>query len=216
MTRWIGSERAYSRAEILSDGVVHLIGLAFAAVATPALIWAAVVWHGDWMTVTATAIYAISLLLMLGFSALYNMTPGSPWVALYKRLDHSAIYVKIAGTYTPLLLMSGAPAGPLLTGIWAAALGGVGLKIAAPDRLRWLGLVLYLGIGWAGVALGQEAFDGLGPVAVGLIVAGGLLYTGGVAFFLWERLQFHNTIWHVFVLAASACIYGAVFSELAA
>ena len=114
-----------------------------------------------------------------------------------------------------VVALTGGAGLPFLAGIWAAALSGAGLKIVSPDRLRWLGLALYLGLGWAGVALGGGLIEALSGPALALVVAGGLTYTAGVVFFLWNRLPFHNTIWHAFVVAATICLYAAIYHEVA-
>jgi hemolysin III len=156
-----------------------------------------------------TSIYGAALILMLLSSALYNMIQVPRWSWLLKRLDHSAIYMKIAGTFTPFTLMSGQ--GLALTiGLWGAALLGVALKVVDPYRFRWPGLALYLGMGWGGALAGAALFAALPAPVIALVVAGGLLYTVGVVFYLWEKLPFHNTIWHVFVLVASVVFYAAV------
>jgi hemolysin III len=201
--------RSYSRAEYVSDAVVHVAGLALALVAVPALIVAAALLRGDAPALVGTAIYGVALILMLGCSALYNIVVRPDWAWLLKRLDHSAIYMKIAGTYTPFTLITGQGLA-LTAGLWGAALVGVGLKIIDPHRFRWAGLALYLGMGWGGVLAGGAMLASLPGPVVALMIAGGLLYTLGVAFYLWERLPFHNTIWHVFVLAATAVFFGAV------
>lgn len=204
----------YSRAERLSDAVIHVLGLILAGLAVPVLIAVAVVRHGEWTVVTATAVYGVTLLAMLACSAIYNMSNAERWLPVFKRMDHSAIYLKIAGTYTPVIALTGGAGLPFLVGIWTAAVSGAGLKILSPDRLRWLGLSLYLGLGWAGVIAGGGLIGALSGPALGFVIAGGLLYTVGVGFFLWERLPFHNTIWHGFVLAATLALYVAILIEL--
>ncbi len=201
--------RVYTRAEYLSDAVVHVAGVGLALMAVPALIAAAAIERGDAPTLVGTAVYGVALILMLGFSALYNMVQRPDWGWLLKRLDHSAIYMKIAGTYTPFTLITGQGL-TLTAGLWGAALLGVGLKVADPVRFRWPGLALYLGMGWGGVLAGGALLAALPGPVVGLMIAGGLLYTLGVVFHLWVRLPYHNTIWHVFVLAASAVFFAAV------
>ncbi len=208
----------YSRPERLSDAAVHWGGLGLAALGVPVLIHAVVTQRGDGASIAAVALYGACLMAMLGFSALYNVTQTGRWTPIWRRLDHSAIFMKIAGTFTPLVALSGAAAGsggPLLIGLWCTALGGTSLKVLAPDRLRWLGLVLYLGMGWIGVYAGADVVAALAPEARRLVVLGGTLYTLGVAFYLWQSLPFHTTIWHVFVLVASASFYFAILAEVA-
>lgn len=202
--------QAYSRAERLSDAVIHVSGIAFVAVAVPVLI-AVALWAGaGGLAVAGAAVYGATLAAMICFSAAYNMARPGRWKAVLRRLDHSAIYAKIAGTYTPFTLAAGPHAGWLLAGLWGAALAGIGLKTVSPERLKWLALALYLAMGWAGVAAGSAFTAHLSTPVLALIVTGGILYTLGVVFFLFERLPFHYTIWHVFVLAASAVFYAAV------
>jgi hemolysin III len=204
----------YSRAERISDAAVHVAGVLAALIAAPVIVTLAVVWFGDGVTVGAALIYALSLVAMLVCSAIYNMTQSPAWQDLLRRIDQTAIYVKIAGTYTPFAVLTGSHAGLFLTGIWGAALAGASLILFGPARLKRPSLVLYLAIGWAGVLAGQPLFSALNPAAFTLIVAGGSLYTFGVVFHLWAWLPFHNTIWHVFVLTATAVLYTAVLIEL--
>ncbi|WP_209426077.1 hemolysin III family protein [Pararhodobacter sp. SW119] len=199
----------YSRAEFISDAVVHVAGLALVLMAIPVLIVVTAMLRGDTSSIVGVSIYGAAMLAMIACSALYNMTPGTALAWLYRRLDHSAIYVKIAGTYTPFTLISG-QGFTLTAGVWAAAALGVALKIVAPERFRWLALSLYLGMGWAGLVAGQALIAVLPMPVLVLMVIGGLLYSGGVVFYLWERLPFHTTIWHVFVLAATFVFYAAV------
>lgn len=205
----------YTRAERLSDAVVHLTGLALVIAAVPVLIVVTALTRGDTAAITGVAIYGAALMLMIGASAVYNIAEGFPWGAarswLLKRLDHAAIYLKIAATYTPFALISGQGLA-VTAGVWGAALLGVGLKIVAPDRFRWLALTLYLVMGWAGVLAGGALISALPMPVVVLMTAGGILYTMGVAFYVWDRLPHHMTVWHVFVLAASLVFYAAVMA----
>ncbi|WP_135449381.1 hemolysin III family protein [Tabrizicola sp. YIM 78059] len=204
----------YSRAEWISDAVVHVLGVAAALVAVPVLITLAVVLRGDGPAVAATTVYGLALIAMLGFSALYNMSTRPRPRRIFQSLDHTAILVKIAATYTPFALLSGADAGWLLAGLWTAALAGAAIRAFAPDRLKLAAVALALLMGWAGLLAGGGIFAAISLPVLALIVTGGVLYTLGVAFFLLERLPFHYTIWHVCVLAASAVFYAAVTLHL--
>ena len=203
----------YSRAERLTDAVIHASGLTLVLIAVPVLITMAAFLRGDFTAMFAVTVYGLALIAMILCSALYNMVPHPDWEEVLKRLDHSAIYVKIAGTYTPFTMLSGQGLW-LLTGLWAAALTGVGIKLVSPDRFRALTLALYLGMGWAGLVAGGSFLATLSAPVLVLIVIGGLLYTAGVVFYLFERLPFHYTIWHVFVLTASLVFYAAVTLHL--
>jgi len=189
--------------------VVHVAGLAAVIGAVPVLIVLTALLRGDSASILGASVYGATFTLMILCSALYNMIPRPDWAWLLRRLDHSAIYLKIAGTYTPFALISGQGAG-LVAALWGAAGVGVAMKLVSPARFRWVALALYLGMGWAGVVLGSDILAALPDRVVVLMAVGGGLYTIGVVFFLWDGLPFHNTIWHVFVLAASLCFYAAV------
>lgn len=207
-------EIAFTPAEKVSDMVVHVLGVVLALMAVPVLITLAVWKKGDLASVLAISVYGACLLSMLGCSALYNITYGGARSHIWKRLDHSAIYLKIAGTFTPLVALTGGAGFAFLAGLWGVALGGTSLKVLAPDRLKWFSLALYLGLGWVGTVLGWGVITALSPAAAWLVVVGGCLYTAGVAFFLWKGLPHHTTIWHGFVLVASALLYAAVLVEV--
>lgn len=199
----------YSPGELRTDAAVHLAGLALVLVAVPALLVLTALTRPEPEALFGVAIYGGALAAMIGFSALYNMTRGARLGWLWRRLDHSAIYLKIAGTYTPFTLLSGQGA-VLTAGLWMAAAAGVALKLVSPERLRWVGLALYLGMGWAGVVAGQALIAALPGGVIALMLAGGITYTVGVAFYLWRSLPFHIAIWHGFVLVASLLFYAAV------
>ncbi len=213
MTQALISRAHYSRAEHLSDVIVHLVALVLALAGVPVLIALAAIWHGNVSAVTATSVYGVTLIAMIACSALYNAFPQAGLSWLFQRLDHAAIYFKIAGTYTPFTLLSG-HGGWLLTGLWGAAIAGSGLRAFASGRWRWVGFGLYLAMGWAGVVLGWPMLAALSAPVIGLMLAGGILYTVGTVFLLWERLPFHNTIWHVFVMSATAVFFVAITLHL--
>ncbi|MEM8630176.1 MAG: hemolysin III family protein [Pseudomonadota bacterium] len=205
----------YSRAERISDGVVHVIGVAGALMAVPVLITLTALRTTDTAAITAACIYGVSLILMLLASALYNMIDHPDWTDLLRRIDYSFIYFKIAGTYTPFALLAGGPALYLLTGIWGAAFAGAGLRVFSPTGARWMGIAIYLAMGWAGVFAGSAFLSSMSLSVLILAVVGGVLYTLGLVVFLQERLRFHNTIWHVFVLAASVIFFIAIAMHMA-
>ena len=200
---------SYSRAERLSDAVVHVAGLAVVVGAVPVLIVLAALVRGDATAVFGTSVYGASLGAMILCSALFNMVPRPDWAFVLQRLDHAAIYLKIAGTYTPFVLLTGKGAA-LAVVVWVAAGLGVALKSVSPQRVRPLAIGRYLAMGWAGVVAGRDMLDALPGPVLALMLTGGALYSLGVAFYLWERLRFHYTIWHVCVLAASVLFYCAV------
>lgn len=205
----------YSRAELVSDAAVHVTGIVAALIAVPILVTLAALWFGDATTVGAAAVYGASLLAMFLCSAANNMIHVPARKDMLRRIDQSAIYVKIAGSYTPLAVLTGTHAGLFLAGLWGAALAGASLRMFSPARLKWASIIFYLAIGWAAALFGGPLISALSPTGFLLILVAGGLYTFGVVFFVWERLPFHNTIWHVFVLAGTFVLYAAVVIELA-
>lgn len=210
----LNTRHDYSRAEWLSDAAVHVSGVVIALVAVPVLVCLAVILHGDRSAVAGTTLYGVALIAMLLCSALYNMTVETRRRAFFRHLDHTAIFIKIAATYTPFLMLSGGQGGWLLPGLWGAAVAGSGMRMLAPDRLKLVAVGLALAMGWAGLFAGSDFFGSLSGLVTLLIVIGGVLYTIGVGFFLFDRLPYHYTIWHLFVLAASMVFYAAVTVHL--
>lgn len=210
-----GTSRIYSAAEWWSDAAIHALGIIAALVAVPMLITLAASWSGEASIVAAASVYGVCLLALLIASAINNIVAAPRWRGVLRRVDRAAIYLKIAGTYTPLAVMASGHFGLILASIWGVALAGVSIVVVSPDRTKWLALALYLGLGWAGAVFGGPLFSELSFAGLVLIAIGGGLYTLGVAFFLWQRLPFHNTIWHLMVLAATFVFYAAILVELA-
>jgi hemolysin III len=201
----------YDRAELIADGVVHVLGVSFGLVAATALIVLAAVFASTYEVVTAS-VYAAGLLAMFGLSAAYNLWPVSPLKWRLRRFDHSAIYLLIAATYTPFFaqMKDGWLAAALLVGVWSVAALGILIKLRYPGRFDRLAVVLYLAMGWSGLMAYDAVFTTLPALAVWLIAIGGALYSLGVIFHAWQRLRFQNAIWHAFVLLGAACHYTAV------
>lgn len=200
----------YDRAELWADGVIHVLGVVLALAGAVAML---VMFLPTMPAATsvASAIYLASLLVALSISAIYNIWPASPTKWFLRRFDHSAIYVLIAGTYTPLAVHMGDRALPLLIFVWGVALFGVVLKLFLPGRFDRLSILLYLALGWSGVMVYDTMIQSLPPAVFWLIAAGGLVYSLGVIFHVWERLRFQNAIWHGFVVVGAALHYCAVF-----
>ncbi|MEM7745314.1 MAG: hemolysin III family protein [Pseudomonadota bacterium] len=211
--------RPYSRAEHLADATIHVLGVGAALIAVPVMVTLAAVWRDDGWLVAAIAIYGVTLLIMLAASAGYNIASirleGGRLLEWLRRVDHGAIYVKIAGTYTPYAVIAGGPLGRwMLIGVWTGALVGVLNKLVAPDRWQRASLLLYLALGWCFVLVAGPVSAEITGATMALIVVGGLLYTVGVIFHLWEKLPFQNAIWHLFVLVASFVFYSAMVVEI--
>jgi hemolysin III len=204
---------AYGRGEQLVDRCLHYLALAAASIGSVALIIAAAQAHGAWLVVSVI-IYAASLLFMIAASALYNVAVPSRRKEWLRRLDHAAIFVMIAGTYTPFALISiGGDWGlSILAFVWLAAIGGVALKLLYPRRFEALSIVLYLLVGWVILVAIHPLVSAVSLATLILIGIGGVLYSGGIVFHLSTRLRYHNAIWHGFVLTAAACHYAAVLA----
>jgi|SRR5579871_1686423 len=203
----------YDRAEIIVDAVIHSFGVVGSLIAATALIMiASLVATGS--EIAAVSVYVAGLVIMLSVSAIYNLWPVSRAKWVLRRFDHSAIYVLIAATYTPFIVempVTFTSVG-LLAGVWTIAVVGIVLKLVLPGRLDGLSIALYLAMGWSGVMVFNTLVATLPPSVLWLIAAGGLLYSFGVIFHIWERLRFQNAIWHAFVLLGAACHYSAVLS----
>lgn len=200
-----------SRREAIADACVHVFGVAAGTVAFAVLV-AVAAERGDARLIISVLLYGFGLLAMLACSALYNMAREGGRKAVLRRLDHAAIFVMIAGSYTPFALVAiGGPWGwGLLAVVWTAGAAGVLLKLAWPRRLEGLSVVLYLLLGWVIVVALGPLLAAVPLPAVVLLGAGGVLYSVGVVFHLWERLPYNKAIWHALVLAAAGCHYAAI------
>jgi len=201
----------YDRAELIADGIVHGLGVFSGLIAATALIVLAAMFAPA-SAVLTVSIYAAGLLAMLGFSAAYNLWPVSPRKWLLRRFDHSAIYILIAATYTPIFaqLRDSTFALALLAGVWCVAIVGIAIKLFLPGRYDKVAVGLYLAMGWSGLMAYDAGLAALPSVTLWFIAAGGVLYSFGVIFHAWQRLRFQNAIWHGFVLLGAACHYTAV------
>lgn len=201
----------YDKSELIADGVVHGVGLVFALIGVTALIFYATVWASAGQ-LAAAWIYGAGLVATLSISFMYNLWPASKTKVWLRRFDHSSIFILIAATYTPFLQRGWAD--PFLFGmlifIWSIAVFGVFIKCVFPGRFDKLAIVLYLTMGWSGVFAAEPLLTELSVTTMTLIVIGGVIYSLGVIFHVWERLRFQNAIWHGFVVVAAAVHYGAV------
>jgi hemolysin III len=201
----------YDRAELIADGVVHGIGVFCGLVAATVLIVLTAI-YASALDIVVVSVYVAGLLAMLVLSATYNLWPVSRAKWVLRRLDHSAIYLLIAATYTPFImeLKDSVFAMALLAGVWCVAVVGIVLKLVLPGRFDRISVGLYLAMGWSGMMLYHRVVTALPTLALWFVVAGGALYSFGVIFHAWRRLRFQNAIWHCFVLLGAACHYTAV------
>ena len=216
---WWLPRRRFSLAELIADGIVHSIGL-IAGLVAGALFLAFGILRTAPHQVPALTVYIVTLMIVLSVSMAYNLWPASPIKRVLARLDQAAIFLFIAGGYTPFLaILGGGVANWLLVGVWSASLIGIALKLIVPQHFGRLAILLYLGIGWSGVLVFGQLAATLPTAALCLLVAGGVLYSLGIVFHLWEKLRFQNVLWHAFVVIAAMLHLGAmldcmVFSRL--
>ncbi|WP_162917456.1 PAQR family membrane homeostasis protein TrhA [Dongia deserti] len=200
-----------SRRELVADCIIHILGIAGGSIGGATLV-ALIAMRGDWLEFGALLIYASGMIAMFCCSAAYNFARNSPWRAILRRCDHAAIFVMIAGSYTPftLLRLDGAWSWGLTSAVWSIAAVGMLMKLSPRHDLRFSSAAPYLLLGWVGLIAIDPLFSSLGWETLALIGLGGALYTIGVLFHVWERLPFQNAIWHAFVLAAASVHYAAV------
>ncbi|MGB0774918.1 MAG: PAQR family membrane homeostasis protein TrhA [Akkermansiaceae bacterium] len=194
-----------TRSEELASAITHGIGAALSVVG---LVWMVVVSNSDPWKITAGAIFGSTLILLYLSSTLYHSFSGPRVKSFFQILDHSAIYLLIAGSYTPLTLVTlrGPWGWSLLGVVWFMAIGGVIVKsVMKNNREHWLSTALYLVMGWLAVIAAAPLVRSLPAGGLALLVAGGLCYSGGVVFFVRQKLRYNHAIWHLFVLAGSAC-----------
>ena len=205
----------YTKPERVADGVVHVIGVTLAVVGVITL-FALMSHQMGWSLFLATAIYAAALILMLTASAAYHMAAHTSARPILRRIDHAAIYLKIAGTFTPLSVFLGTAFGYVVLGlVWLLALVGAATKLLSARGRMTTGWWPQVALGWIGVTLIVPLWGLLPAQSLWLILTGGLIYTAAVIFYCWESLRFANAIWHAFVLLATGCLFLGISTALA-
>lgn len=200
---WWHRGRHSTLAEVIVDGIVHGIGIVTAiTIGTLILIFATLRTAPE---LPALVVYLGSLVVVLSVSLAYNVAPISPIKRVLARFDQAAIFLFIAGTYTPFLAALGPTpwADLLLAVVWGASLVGISLKLIVPHRFGRMAILLYLGIGWSGVLVFGNLAAALPAASLWLTLAGGISYSAGIIFHLWDRLKFQSALWHVFVVAGA-------------
>jgi hemolysin III len=205
--------REYTIAEYRVDAVVHVLGILFAINASA---WMLAHLSGASSLIASVTVYCLGLLAMIGMSAAYNLTPNHhPSKQVLRRLDHSAIFIMIAATYTPFAVNRlGHPTGlAILIAIWTGATAGIILKVLYPRRFETLTLALYIGMGWLIVTALKPLFSHVASIDLWLLLGGGLVYSAGIAFYVIERIPYHKAIWHTFVLVAAILQFASIAGE---
>lgn len=201
----------YTPGERFADACIHVVGVLAGLIAVTVLLIVAIPTL-DTSTTLTVAVYGLAMMGMFGCSAAYHMIPFPSWKSILRRLDQAAIFVKIAGTYTPFALIKiGGTWGYSVFGVvWIAALAGATAKLVMTSNWDNVSVVLYVALGWAGIIILHPLVSSVSLTTLILLGAGGVLYTAGVVFHLWDSLPYQNAIWHLFVLAGTACHFAAV------
>ena len=202
----------YSNNEEKANILTHGIGILASLAGFACLIFHAQV-KGDQWHLISFIIFGISLIAMYTSSTLYHSVSGEKAKKYLRKLDHSIIYVLIAGTYTPFLLtnLRGTTGWIMFAVVWAFAAVGIIIKLATQIKSKWVSAIIYLVMGWLAVFIARSMFNNLSTISVVFLVAGGLFYSLGVIFYVWKRLPYHHAIWHFFVLGGSICHYFSVY-----
>ncbi len=195
-----------ARREALANSITHGLGVVASIVATGVLVWLSVARGSAWH-VTGSAIFGGTLILLYTASTLYHTAKSVRARARLQVLDHCAIYLLIAGTYTPFMLgaLRGGWGWSLLGVIWAMAFAGVIFKLFTTGRLMRLSTAIYIGMGWLIVVAAIPMMQRLTPTTLLWLVAGGVFYTGGTLFYHSRRVPYAHAVWHLFVLGGSVC-----------
>lgn len=203
----------YSEIEERANAITHGLGVVLGVVGLILLLIKANQFEADSLTMASMAIYGSSIILLFLASTLYHSITTEKTKRLLKTLDHCAIYLLIAGSYTPFLLVSLRT--PLALGlmgvIWAIALVGIVMKIAFVYRFKRLSLVTYLAMGWLSLIVIYQLAKSVELGGLILLAAGGIIYSLGVIFYVAKRIPYNHAIWHLFVLAGCACHFFAIY-----
>lgn len=202
---------AYSVGEEIANSITHGIGAALSVAALTLLVVLATI-YGDAWRVVSFSIYGSSLIILYLASTLYHSIQQPRVKRVLRIFDHAAIYLLIAGTYTPFLLvnMRGAWGWSLLAVVWGLALVGILFKAAFIGRYEVWATAAYVGMGWLVVVALKPMLAAIPVGGIIWLVAGGIVYTLGVIFYAWQRLPYNHAIWHLFVLGGSICHFFAV------
>ena len=203
----------YTPREELANVVTHGLGIVLSVAGLVLLVTCAGLRGADAWYVTSTAIFGVTLVLLYTTSTLYHSFRDEHLKRLLRKFDHAAIFLLIAGSYTPFLLVTlRGPWGWSLFGVvWGLAVVGIVLKFWFTGRFRVVSTLIYIAMGWLVLTALKPLSLALPREGVWLLLVGGFCYTGGAAFYLWKRLPYHHAVWHLWVLAGSACHWAAVF-----
>lgn len=206
----------YTQADEKFHSMTHAIGAILAFVGFVLLVWPALQ-HGDVWRILSFSIYGGSLILLYLASTLYHGVREERRKRLFRHLDHLSIFLLIAGSYTPVALLSlhGIWRWTIFGLIWGFAAAGIVYEWLFLGRYKWITVTIYLGMGWLAVVAIKPLLTMVPLGLLGWLLAGGLFYTGGVVFYVRKRMRYHHVLWHLFVLFGSACHFLGFFFYLA-
>jgi hemolysin III len=208
-------DRPQSLGEEIANAISHGVGFLLAVAALPLLVWQAARLGGA-ANVVAASVFGATMVLLYGVSTLYHALPQGAAKRFFNRLDHAAIYVFIAGSYTPFTLgvLHGAWGWALFGVVWGAAALGVGVKLLNRLRHPLISTGLYVAMGWVAVVAAAPLVERMSSAGLVWLVAGGLSYTLGAAVFLLDhRVRYAHAVWHLFVMGGSVCHFFAAFGH---
>jgi len=209
------NHKSYSLGEEIANSITHGVGAGLSVAGLTLLVVLAVL-YGDGRRIVSFSIYGSTLIIMYLASTLYHSFQHPRVKQVFRIIDHASIYLLIAGTYTPFLLvgMRGNWGWTLLVVIWGLALLGIGFKALFTHRFQKLSTLAYVLMGWLCVIASREALNSIPTGALIWLAIGGVVYTVGVVFYAWKKLPYNHAIWHLFVLGGSACHYFAILLYL--
>lgn len=211
MSQTIKPAFPYSMAEEISHAITHGVG-AVLSIAGLAVLVAFASMYGDAWHVVSCSIYGATLILMYVASTVYHAVFEEKIKFVLRKIDHAAIYLLIAGTYTPFALVNLREEGGwwIFAAVWTFALVGLVFEIVTLGKYKKISIAMYVGLGWIALLAIKPLMANVGVGGLWLLIGGGLVYSLGVVFYAWTSLKYHHTIWHLFVLVASALHFFAV------
>jgi hemolysin III len=202
----------YTLGEEIAHAVSHGIGVLL-SIAGLAVLVAFATRNGNAWHIISCSIYGTTLVMLYTASTLYHGITQPKAKQVLRRIDHAAIFLLIAGTYTPFTLVNlrGSWGWTLFGLVWGIAIMGVVLETVMKQRIKWLSITLYLGLGWLVLIAIRPLLDSVASGGLILLLAGGLCYSLGVIFYVWKRMAYHHAVWHLFVMAGSALHFFSIF-----
>jgi hemolysin III len=211
MVSWTRAVTKHITVEELPNALTHGFGLLCSILGFVVLLAITLIRGGKWQIISC-AIYGVTLICVYAASTLYHGVSSPRWKKGFLLFDHCAIYLLIAGTYTPFLLVNlrGGWGWPMFGLIWGIAVSGVLFKLLFADRFPILSVALYLGMGWLGIVAAKEVYIHVPSIGLVWIFAGAFAYSVGVIFYACKKIPHHHVIWHLLVMAGSGCHYIAI------